>query len=148
MKRYIALGAVLLIASGVYFGCRSHRPEDMAKHAEKRAEWVVEKISEELELTAEQQKTLNGIKDEVLARHRELKELRSGVISDVFSTLDKESVTEDELNAMFAQREAKWKELREFAVAKFTQFHNSLTKEQKIKLKEKLEKFRKYRGKK
>ena len=60
--------------------------------------------------------------------------------------LDKETVNEAEVNAMFAQREAKLKELREFAVAKYAQFHNSLTKEQKLKLKEKMEKYRKYRG--
>ncbi|MBI2427616.1 MAG: Spy/CpxP family protein refolding chaperone [Ignavibacteriales bacterium] len=146
MKKYIAMGVVLVLISTAYFGCRSHNDEDRAKHHEKRAEWIVEKITDELDLTAEQQKTLNAIKEEVLVKHNEVKELRSGVMNDLYSVLDKETIDETELNAMFAQREAKIKELREFAVAKYAQFHNSLTKEQKTKLKEKMEKYRKYRG--
>ncbi len=146
MKNYIAMAAMLIIAGTAYFGCRSHREEDSVKRAENRAEWIVEKLSDELELTAEQQKTLNGIKDEVVARHKEIKELHSGVYNDVLLVLDKESVTEQELNAMFTQRETQWKELREFAVAKFTQFHNTLSKEQKSRLKELAEKFRRHRG--
>ena len=146
MKNYLAMGMVLAIVSMAYFGCRSHDPEDVAKRHEKHAEWIVEKITDELDLTADQQKRLNAIKDEVLAKQNEVKELRTGVINDLFLVLDKEAINEAELNAMFAQREAKLKELREFAVAKYAQFHNSLTQEQKIKLKEKLEKYRKYRG--
>lgn len=103
------MGVVLALVSTAYFGCRSHNPEDVAKRHEKHAEWIVAKITDELDLTADQQKTLNAIKDEVIAKHAEVKDLR------------------------------------EFAVAKFAQFHNSLTKEQKIKLKETLEKYRKYR---
>lgn len=146
MKQYIAMGVVLALVSTAYFGCRSHNPEDVAKRHEKHAEWIVEKITDELDLTADQQKSLNTIKDEVLAKHAEVKDLRTGVMNDFYSVLDKATINEEELNAMFAQREAKLKELREFAVAKFAQFHNSLTKEQKLKLKEKFEKYRKYRG--
>ena len=146
MKQYIAMGVVLALVSTAYFGCRSHSPEDVAKRNEKHAEWIVEKITDELDLTADQQKTLNAIKDEVLVKQNEVKELRSGVMNDLYSVLDKETIDETELNAMFAQREAKLKELREFAVAKYAQFHNSLSKEQKIKLKENLEKYRKFKG--
>ncbi|MEW5799345.1 MAG: hypothetical protein AB1728_10090 [Bacteroidota bacterium] len=42
--------------------------------------------------------------------------------------------------------EAELKDLREFAVAKYVQFHNLLTKKQKLIRKEKLEKYRKCRG--
>lgn len=146
MKRFIIVGVILLVSGFATYGCRSHREETAEKRMEKHAEWFVEKITDELDLNADQQKTLNTIKSEVVAKQSEMKSLREGVMNDVFAILDKESVNEDELNAMFTEREAKLKELRQFAVAKYAQFHNSLTKEQKTKLKEKLEKFKKYRG--
>ncbi len=146
MKRFIIVGVILLVSGFATYGCRSHREETAEKRMEKHAEWFVEKITDELDLNEDQQKTLNTIKSEVVAKQGEMKSLREGVMSDVFAILDKESVNEDELNAMFTEREAKLKELRQFAVAKYAQFHNSLTKEQKTKLKEKLEKFKKYRG--
>jgi len=146
MKQFIVMGMVLLVTSTVYFGCRTHREEDSAKRMAKHADWITEKIIDELDLTAEQQKTLNSIKGEIVAKQSEMKLLREGVVNDLFSVLDKETITEEELNIMFSAREEAWKELRQFAVAKYTQFHNSLTKEQRAVLKEKLEKFKKYRG--
>ncbi len=146
MKRFIVMGIVLLVTGTAYYGCRSHKEEDSAKQMEKRADWMVEKITDELDLSVDQQRTLNTIKSEVIAKQGELKSLREGVMNDLFAIVDKESVSEDELNATFTEHEAKFKELRQFAVAKYAQFHNSLTKEQKSKLKEKLEKFKKYRG--
>lgn len=146
MKRFIVMGIVLIVTGSVSYGCRSHREETAEKRIEKHAAWFVEKITDELDLSADQQKTLNTIKSEVVAKQSEMKSVREGLMNDVFAIMDKESVSEDELNAMFTEREAKLKELRQFAVAKYAQFHNSLTKEQKTKLKEKLEKYKKYRG--
>jgi len=144
MKRFIAMGIVLLITSTAYFGCRTHTVEEREKHVEKRADWVVDKITNELDLTKEQQATLQSIKSEVISKQQEVKLLREGVVHDLFSVLDKETVNEDELNTMFSAREAKLTELRQFAVAKYAQFHNSLTKEQRATLKIKLEKYKKY----
>jgi hypothetical protein len=97
MKQYVIMGVVLILVGTAYFGCRSHSPEDVAKRHEKHAEWIVEKITDELDLTAEQQKTLNTIKDEVLAKQNDVKELRTGVMNDLYSVLEKETIDETEV---------------------------------------------------
>jgi protein CpxP len=145
MKRYIAMASVLLVTGVAMYGCRPKSEEDMAKHAEKRAEWIAEKVTDELDLTPEQQKILQQVKTNLLSKRGEMKELHRGVIGDLFVLTGKETLTETEVNGMFEQREAKLKELRSFAVSQYVTFHNSLTPEQRTMLKEKAERYGKNR---
>lgn len=146
MKRIIVMGTVLLVTSAAYFGCRTKTEEETAKHMERRAEWVTEKIADELDLTAEQQVLLKSIKAEVLTKRTDVRELHRGLMNDLFAAAEKESITEEDLNGMFAQREASLTELRKFAVAKYVQFHSSLTPEQRETLKANIGKYKERRG--
>ncbi|NUN68868.1 MAG: Spy/CpxP family protein refolding chaperone [Bacteroidetes bacterium] len=142
MKRFIAMGAVLLVTGAAMYGCRPDSEEERMKHAERRAEWMAEKVTKELKLSAEQQTTLQEVKGNLLSKRKEMKLLQSGVMDDLFSLTEKGTLTEEEVNSMFEAREAQLKELRTYAVTQYIAFHNSLTPEQRNTLRERMAQFR------
>ncbi len=142
MKRFIAMGAVLLATGAAVYGCRPDSEEGRMKHAEQRAEWMAEKMTDELELTSEQQKVLQEVKRNLLSKRSAMKDLHGGVLSDLFSLTEKGTLTEKEVNEMFEQREAQLKELRSYVVTQYVAFHNSLTPEQRSTLRGKLSRFK------
>jgi len=112
---------------------------------EKKADWLVEIASKELDLSTDQKAKLNQIKDEVLAKMQTFRGLREGLREEVLSQVRKESVDQQKLNQLLGEKEAQIKEMRTFLVAKFAEFHGMLTPEQRLKLAEGLDRFHKER---
>jgi periplasmic protein CpxP/Spy len=131
--------AVGMLASGALFwGCRHGHGSP-----EKKAEWIVSKISSELDLTDEQKLELNRIKDEALEKYREHREERKTVHARIVNLITSDTLDVDEVNKIFDEREKKQKEMRPFIIEKIVEFHRILKPEQKEKLVRKLEKFMK-----
>ena len=98
------------------------------------ADYAVEKLTDKLDLTKDQQAKLEKIKVEVLAQHKEIKGERGqhfGLILDEFSkeTLDTAKITAE----MEAKQEKKSKH-QAFMVEKLAEFHEILTPAQRTKL--------------
>lgn len=144
MKRFIAMGTVLLVTGVAMYGCRPDSKEERMKHTEQRAEWLAEKVTDELDLTSEQQKVLQEVKRNLLSKREAMSELHMGVMGDLFSLTEKGTLTEKEVNDTFEQREAQMKELRAYAVTQYVAFHNSLTPEQRSTLRDKLSRFKEH----
>ena len=146
MKHLLFTAVLGTLLSGVFsfVGCRSR--ESHESYSERHATWVVDKISDELNLNETQKTTVNRIKGEVLAKHDEFKSLYLGVVDEVLQQVKSDKVDQELINKSFQARETKLKELRSFVVEKFAEFHSVLTPDQRKVLADKIEHYRKRRG--
>jgi Spy/CpxP family protein refolding chaperone len=148
---WVILGVITLAGLVSAFGyARHHMPAfAYARHhggwvsPEKKADWLVEITAKELNLSADQKTKLNGIKDEILTKMQGFKGMREGVRDEILSQIKNQNVDQVKLNQLFGEKEAQFKEMRTFLIAKFTEFHDLLTPEQRTKLVEELDKFHK-----
>ncbi len=126
----IALGSMLLFA-----GCKPHHS---------RGAFILDYISEALDLTAEQQSSLEAIKveleEKIEAMHKDKAEKHSLIKELLISnSIDKETVQQ-----MITEHRSKMDEVIELAVDRLIAFHATLSAEQREKLVTKFEKFEKY----
>ncbi len=132
-----------IAAIGIFSGgCARQR--FACKSPEKRAEFIVKKLTNNLDLTKEQVEKLNKIKDEILARTKDFKNERKASYNEALALIKSEKLDKSSLTSLIGKREQKWNELKPFLVEKFIEFHGMLTPEQKNKLAEKMEKFHHY----
>jgi Spy/CpxP family protein refolding chaperone len=136
----IILAVLLLLIAIFMTRCSSHRFHSQSP--EKKAEWVVQKISNELDLDDNQKTKLDEIKSEVLAKHRNFSGVKSELWDEVYNQVHSEKIDEEKLNTLFAKKEAQFQDMRVFSVGKFAEFHAMLTPEQRDKLAEKMTKFK------
>ena len=85
MTKKLVLVAVIavLATAGIIFGAQAlryhYRQRNFGGQPEKRAEFFVKKLTKRLDLTREQQDKVNKIKDEILARTKNLREDRAAL---------------------------------------------------------------------
>jgi protein CpxP len=110
---------------------------------EKRAQWIAKKIASELDLDNTQKVTMNRIKDEILAKHREFKsETKQNEHLQRFLTeVTKDTLDRDILIELSDEKIKQFYEIRSFLVDKIVEFHAILTPEQKEKLVKKISEF-------
>lgn len=139
-KRIGIIGAVvvsvtligLAFAAGPGSGRWHHTPEE-------KIAYLTSKITEELNLNDTQADTLDRIADEILAEHQELNSGRQAFKADVVELLSMESVSSEELKALFETRKPVIEEVMQMASAHIAEFHSILTPEQRALLIEKIE---------
>ncbi len=68
--------------------------------AEERGEWMVQKVSKELELNSIQRDKLVNLKDEFLSLRKELRDDRAQLRTDVLAMLQQPTLDRDKANAM------------------------------------------------
>lgn len=115
------------------------------KSPEKKAEMIAEKLISKLDLDESQSKTVEKIKNEWIAKHKELKP--EGNLKEDFLTLIRaEKLDDEKLGKLYDKMENKRKEMHQFTLVKFKEFHAILNKDQKEKLAEHLDKIMKRFG--
>ncbi len=127
----IAAGGILL-ASGCAHRNRCGTPEE-------KAEWIVNKIKNKLDLSEEQVTEVNKIKDEILAKEDEFKALHEGFYETVLKEIRSDKFDVNAVNQLFTAKEIKFKEVRSFMVSEAAKFHAILMPEQREKLAKKME---------
>lgn len=137
----IVAAIILLLIAAFIAGCSKHRFHSATP--EKKAEWVVQKISNELDLESAQLAKLEEIKADILVMHREFGNLKTDIWNEVFSQIQSDAVDQQKLNTLFSDKENQFKEMRIFMVAKFAEFHDILTVEQRSQLVDKMSKLKK-----
>ena len=138
--------AVLLLIIAVFIAACSKHPFHH-QSPEKKAEWVVKKISSELDLDESQNAKLEEIKSDILAKHQNFGGMKSEIWKEISTQVKSENINEEKLNALFADKEAQFKEMRTYLVTKIAEFHSILTPEQRLKLAEKMNDFHNFRNK-
>ena len=137
----IALISITVLVAGTFAlnGC-AHRGFHRfgGGSPEKRAEYIVDKISDELDLTDPQKAKLNNIKDEVIAKHKSRKDKYEGAFSTLQSEIKKDKMDEKLLLSKIDEFSKDREEMHAFMVSKLVEFHSMLTDEQKQTLIDKM----------
>ncbi len=113
------------------------------KSPEEKAAWIVEEITEELELTEGQQALLRDVKVQILEKrslHESEKEKHHAALKEAFLN---ENMTSDSFAPFIDTHAQKIKEEGQSIWEAFVLFQNSLSKEQREKVVEHLDAFKK-----
>ena len=134
---YFLIIGVLISSLGLFSGCRR------SSHAYK-AEFMVDYISETLDLDENQQAQLNQIKDELMAKVGQMRADRASMQEELLAQLRSEEIDQARIKAMIAERRAQMDAIIDLIVVRLAEFHKTLTPEQKEKLVAKIETFKKW----
>jgi len=127
------ISVVIIVAAGLLTGCT--RPT-----MEQRMDRMVEKISQELDLTKDQQDAVQKIKVEFLQKLKAQKEARLQLKDEMIVLIKSDAIDATELEKIKQKVNDLNKELQDFLTAKFIDFHKTLTPAQKEKAVEWIEK--------
>lgn len=133
----ITLMVGLVFGVGLFAGCRPHG------HG-RGAEFAVDYVSEVLDLTEAQQEQLNQIKEELMEKGQQMHANKAKYHDEIVAQLRGEEIDQARVKTIIAEHRAQMDELIDLMVVKFSEFHRSLTPEQKAKLVSKLEDFHKW----
>ena len=134
---YVLLIGILIAGLGLFTGCRRSSPAH-------KAEFMVDYISETLDLDATQQAQLNQIKDELMEKAQQMRAGRASMYGEIIAQLRSEEIDQARVMAIIAERRAQMNELIDLLVVRLAEFHKTLTQEQKEKLVAKIETFKKW----
>jgi Spy/CpxP family protein refolding chaperone len=134
---YILLVVVLISSLGFFSGCRRH------SHAHK-AEFMVDYITETLDLDESQQTQLNEIKDEVMLKAKQMHVDKESMREELIVQLRSEQIDQVRVKALIAEHRAKMDEIIDLLVERLSEFHRTLSSEQKEKLVAKIETFKRW----
>ncbi|MBI2417647.1 MAG: Spy/CpxP family protein refolding chaperone [Ignavibacteriales bacterium] len=131
----VSIGAFVL-GIFTFHGCANHH--GLGKSHEKQAEKVIEQLAKELELTSVQKQKLDDIKLQIVGKHKEKAGKYETLFQDLQLEIMKDKFEKDVLLGKLKATNAERDEMHEFIAARFSEFHATLTKEQKVKLTGKL----------
>jgi len=133
----IVSGAVI---TGVFAGCKgaffNHSPE-------KKAEWIVEEITDTLELSDIQIEKLNQLKVYALNLRGEMKERHESTYQDFISVLSKPTIDQEKLLSMVKQKTQIVEDKSPEIIAMLADFYDSLNTEQQQKILEEIKSHKK-----
>ena len=119
----------------LFSGCRHHSRSH-------KAEFMVDYITEALDLDEKQETELNRIKDEIMEKSKQLHANRETMFNEMVNQLRSQEIDQESVRLIIADHRAQMDELIDFALPRLVEFHSTLTPDQREKLISKLEKFR------
>ena len=134
---HILLIGMLISGVAMFSGCRRH------SHGHK-AEFMVDYISETLDLNESQQAQLDQIKDDLMAKARQMHADKESMHGELVAQLRSEEIDQVRVKAVIAEHRAQMDEIVDLIVVRLAEFHKTLTPEQKEKLVSKIETFKKW----
>ena len=141
LKIVLTVASVLLaVAALSLIGCSRHgTPEE-------RADRVMKRIAQQLDLNDEQRTKLEAVKLEVLAARSRLGSEQQKLFDEVIVQVQAGRLDQAKLIQLLERRQELQREAAPAVVAKVAEFHASLTAEQKTKAVEHLQHFRERMG--
>jgi Spy/CpxP family protein refolding chaperone len=137
-KGFITLAVTVVSSLLLFTACKEHRP---------KGEFMLDYFSEALDLNAEQQEKLSGIRTELEEQVENMHEDKAEMHETIKTQLANETIDKEVVRQLIADHRAKMDTLTDLAVDRLAAFHAELSAEQKEKLIAKLEKFEKYHSK-
>jgi protein CpxP len=131
----ILLIGILIAGLGLFSGCRRSAHDH-------KAEFLVDYISETLDLDDSQKAQLNQIKNELMAKVRQMRAGKDSMFEELVAQLRSEEIDQARVKALIAERRAQMDEFVDLLVVRLAEFHKTLTQEQKDTLVAKIETFR------
>lgn len=133
----ITLIASLIFGVGFFSGCRPHGHD-------RGAEFAVDYVSEVLDLTETQEQQLNQIKAELMEKAAQMRANTAKYHDEIVAQLRSEEIDQARVKAIIAEHRAQMDELIDLMVVRISEFHRTLTPQQRDKLVSKLEDFHKW----
>ena len=133
----ITVVGVLGLGSALFVGCRHHGPH-------KGAAFMMDYMTEALNLNEEQQAKANAYKDEILAKTAAMRSEKKQMHDEIKAQLSSEEIDTSRVKELVAEHRAGMDEVIDLLVDRIADFHRTLSPEQRDKLVEKLEKFEKW----
>jgi periplasmic protein CpxP/Spy len=134
----IVVAAVLpLMVFAVFAGCRHERHPG--------TEFMVDYLAEALDLDEAQRRQVDQIRDELMAKGKDLKAEHRRLAEELKGLVMADSLNQERLKAIVAEQRSRMDELVDLAIPRLAEFHRTLSAEQKTKLVSKIEKFSKMR---
>ena len=131
---------ILAIAGLIFsFGCGRHWRN---APIEKKAEWIVKHLSKDLDMDEKQVQETNRIKNELLKKKAEIKGFREKMMDELIAQVKNDKLDQLKLKTLSDEKTVRDSEMHKVLLAKFTEFHQVLRPEQRVKLAEKMEKFK------
>jgi Spy/CpxP family protein refolding chaperone len=130
----IALIGVFISGALIFTGCRSHSHQG-------KAEFMVDYIAETLDLSDGQRAQLDGVKDEFIAKAKEMHAQKETMHAAFMAELRKEEISPENLKDLIDQKRAQMDEFINLAMDRLIEFHKTLSPEQREKLVTKIEYF-------
>ncbi|MCW8930850.1 MAG: Spy/CpxP family protein refolding chaperone [Gammaproteobacteria bacterium] len=126
-KKKVALITITSIILVSLVGCFNHSPED-------KANWVISKISDKLELNENQKTKLVEVKDEALKARAKMQKDKSSHFEQVENMIQSERLNKQEIQLLFKSKTEKLAANAEPVIDKLIDFHADLNNEQKQKI--------------
>jgi Spy/CpxP family protein refolding chaperone len=141
LKKAIITGTLIVLSLSLLTvaGCR-HRGHHGG------AAFMIDYLSEALDLTEIQQAQLDEIKQEMFAKAREMHDEKRARLDEFMALIQSEQIDPAQMKALVAEHRARMDEFVDMAVDRVIVFHSTLSAEQKEKLAGKIEKFHRYHG--
>lgn len=134
---FIPLAGLIVLGLLTLAGCKHHGHQ-------KSAEFMVDYVSEVLDLTATQQADLNQIKEAFLEKAEQMHADRDAMKADILAQLEREEMDAAELKQIAARHRAQMDAFIDLGIDRLVAFHKTLTPVQKAKLVDKLEDFHRW----
>lgn len=141
VRKTIITGTVVALSLSLLFfaGCRQ-------RGHHRGAEFMIDYMSEALDLTDAQQAQLEEIKEEMFAKAKALHDQKKAQHDEFMALVQAETIDPAQLKTLIARHRAQMDEVVDLAVDRVVAFHSTLSAEQKEKLVEKIEKFHRFHG--
>ena len=123
-----------LVIAGTLAACGHHRYHD----PEKRSEWFVEKVTDELELNESQQLKLANVRQEILTVRKEMQANRQSTHDDILAMLDQPQLDRQKVLSMVEQKTGSINQYAPQIVNALGEFYDSLSAEQRKELRNEL----------
>ena len=139
LKKTLITGSIIALSLSLLFftGCRHG-----GHHG--GAAFMIDYLSEALDLSDSQQAQLDEIKEEMFSKAREMRAKKRAQHDEFMALIKSEQIDAGQLRTLVAEHRAQMDEVVDMAVDRVVAFHSSLTPEQKEKLAAKIEKFHRY----
>jgi protein CpxP len=133
---FIAVAVILAVLAG----CRGHGPHHGSP--EKRAEFMINRLKAELDLSEQQVALLKDIHDDIRSKMQENRPQREEHYELLKEQILADSLDIDEIKRYMDARQDKHREMRDYVLQQIKRFHDTLTSDQKQKLVSLLEEFK------
>ena len=134
--KIIALSAIGLLLAGAVTACgKGH----FRMSPEKRAQYFMEKATEELKLSEPQVAKLSVVKDELLAAKQQMGVQRKATQETLLEMLDQSTMDRERILSMVQQRTQEVNDKAPRVVAALGDFYDTLSPEQRQKLKDEVQ---------
>ena len=140
---------LVLVVGFVVFKNYKHKGHNCKhKHSiEKRADWMTERVSKKLNLNEEQKGKLESIRMTVVSHMEDHRESRKSSVDRLLKMMENETMQIEELDELVGEQQTRVEEFKNEILPQIVSFYNSLSADQREKLKTFAEKFRSHKKK-